>query len=248
MTLSPITSRLLAGLQHGFFTRQGGVSGGLYDSLNCGPGSDDDGGAVAENRARVATHLGARTLLSLHQVHSDRVVTVTDPDWQGERPQADAMVTDRPGIALGALAADCAPVLFADARAGVIGAAHAGWKGALGGVLEATVEAMRALGARDIRAVVGPAISQRAYEVGPEFLDRFMDEDPDFSMFFAQGQGDRYQFDLPGFALSRLRAAGAEAEWCGRCTYSDPARFFSYRRTTHSGEPDYGRQVSAIRL
>ena len=248
MTLSPITSPLLAGLQHGFFTRQGGVSDGLYDSLNCGPGSDDDGGAVAENRARVAAHLGAQTLLSLHQIHSDKVVTVTDADWPSDRPQADAMVTDRPGIALGALAADCAPVLFADPDAGVIGAAHSGWKGALGGVLEATVEAMRALGARDIRAVVGPTISQRAYEVGPEFLERFMDEDPEFSMFFAQGRDDRYQFDLPGFALSRLRAAGAEAEWCGHCTYSDPARFFSYRRTTHAREPDYGRQVSAIRL
>lgn len=248
MTLAPITSPLLTGLQHGFFTRQGGVSRGIYDSLNCGPGSDDDAGAVAENRARVAAHLGARALLSLHQVHSDRVVTVTDPDWLEDRPEADAMVTDRPGIALGALAADCAPVLFADPDAGVIGAAHAGWKGALGGVLEATVEAMRALGARGIRAVVGPAISQRAYEVGPEFLERFIDEDPGHAMFFAQGQGDRYQFDLPGFALSRLRAAGADAEWCGHCTFSDPARFFSYRRTTHAGEPDYGRQVSAIRF
>ncbi len=244
--MTPITSPALAPI-HGFFTRQGGVSRGLYDSLNCGPGSKDDPSAVAANRAIVAETLGALDLRTVYQTHSADVVHVTDAAWP-DRPRADAMVCTTPGIALGALAADCAPVLFADVSAGVIGAAHAGWKGALGGVLEATVDAMTALGATDITAVVGPCISQRAYEVGPEFMDRFLDDDPENDRFFAGGLGDRVQFDLPGFALNRLRAAGAHAEWSGYCTFSDEARFFSYRRATHAGAPDYGRQISAIRL
>jgi YfiH family protein len=160
-------------------------------------------------------------------------------------------VTDRPGVALGVLTADCAPVLFADPEAGVVGAAHAGWKGALGGVLEATLDAMTGLGARRerIRATVGPAISQRAYEVGPEFVERFLDEDPNTARFFAGGAGDRAMFDLPGYCLARLRSAGlGDAEWTGHCTFSDEARFFSYRRATHRGEPDYGRLVAAIAL
>lgn len=244
--MTPITSPQIAPA-HGFFTRRGGVSGGLYDSLNCGPGSDDLPAHVTQNRARVTAHLGATDLRTVHQVHSADVVVVTPRSWS-DRPRADAMVTTHPRIALGALAADCAPVLFADAAGTVVGAAHAGWKGALGGVLEATLTAMTRLGATDIRATVGPCISQRAYEVGPEYMDRFLDDDPDNDRFFAGGAGDRVHFDLPGYALSRLRAAGATAEWTGHCTFSDPARFFSYRRATHAGDPDYGRQISAIRL
>jgi YfiH family protein len=162
-----------------------------------------------------------------------------------------ALVTTAPGLALGILTADCAPVLLADRAAGVIGAAHAGWRGAIDGVLEATIDAMVGLGAtrEAITAAVGPTISQAAYEVGPEFLDRFREEEAGLERFFAPAAGDRLRFDLPGFVLHRLREAGiAEAEWIGRCTYSDPARFFSYRRTTHAGEPDYGRLISAIRL
>jgi len=174
---------------------------------------------------------------------------VTEP--LPEKPRADGMVTNVPGLALSVLAADCQPVLFADAEAGVVGAAHAGWRGALGGVLEATVDAMEALGARraNIAAVIGPAISQRAYEVGPEFFEDFLAEDPEYARFFAGGEGDRMQFDLPGFGLYRLRQAGVgSAEWTRHCTYSDPDRFFSFRRTTHAGEADYGRLISCIRL
>jgi len=248
MSLAPITADAL-GSRHGFFTRAGGVSGGIYASLNGGQGSDDSAAAVAENRDRIAAHLGADALISLHQVHSVRAVAVTGP-WAGERPQADAMATDRPGLALGVLTADCAPVLFADKAAGVIGAAHAGWRGALGGVLEATVEAMQALGAEPsrIRAAIGPTITQRAYEVGPEFVERFLDDDPENARFFAAGRGDRALFDLPGYARARLAAIGVEAAWTGHCTYSDPERFFSHRRGVHEGAPDYGRLVAAIML
>ncbi|MEL6478473.1 MAG: peptidoglycan editing factor PgeF [Pseudomonadota bacterium] len=242
----PIRAAALEGLRHGFFTREGGVSEGIYASLNGGQGSKDRPEAVAENRRRIAAALEVETILSVHQIHSARAVTVSGP-WQ-ERPQADAMVTRTPGIALAVLAADCAPVLFADRDAGVIGAAHSGWKGAIGGILEATLAAMRELGAERISAVVGPCISQRSYEVGPEFFDQFEAEDPDNAAFFAQGAGDRMQFDLPGYVLARLRAAGAEAEWTGHCTYADARRFFSYRRATHLGEADYGRLVSAIAL
>jgi len=247
--MRPITATALGEIRHGFFTREGGVSTGIYASLNGGPGSKDDPEAIAENRRRIAEHLGAKMLLSLPQIHSDKVVTVREP-WETERPQADAMVTDQPGIALGVLSADCAPVLFVDREAGIIGAAHSGWKGALGGVLEATIEAMLALGARRdrITAVIGPAISQRVYEVGPEFVERFLDEDRDNGRFFAGGAGDRAMFDLPGFCLARLRAAGISAEWSRHCTHSDPARFYSYRRSCQLGEEDYGRLVAAIVL
>ncbi len=249
MTLSPIRADILTGIAHGFFTRDGGVSTGIYATLNGGQGSHDTAGHVDENRARIAVALGVERLVSVHQVHGDCAEVVTGP-WPGAKPQADAMVTDRPGIGLAILTADCAPVLFADPEAGVVGAAHAGWKGALTGVLEATVTAMESLGARRKRivAAIGPVISQRAYEVGPEFVERFIDEDPDHARFFAGGAGDRAMFDLPGFCLSRLRAAGIAAEWTGHCTYSDEARFFSYRRASHRGESDYGRLVAAIAL
>lgn len=246
MTLSPIRADNLT-TPHGFFTRQGGVSTGIYEGLNCGPGSSDDPAHVARNRVLVAAALSADSLNSLHQVHSPDVVTLTAP-ITGDRPKADAMVTDVPGTALGVLTADCAPVLFEDSAAGIIGAAHAGWRGAISGVTDATIAAMRALGATTIRATIGPTISQRAYEVGPEFMDEFMIEDPDTARFFAGGTGDRMQFDLPSYLLSRLRAAGAEADWTGHCTYSDPARFYSYRRSCHRSEPDYGRLIAAICL
>lgn len=244
----PILADPLRGLPHGFFTREGGVSTGIYATLNGGPGSGDDAAAVAENRARIAAHLGISALVSVHQVHGDRVEHVMAP-WEGSRPKADAMVTDRPGIGLAVLTADCAPVLLADRAANVVGAAHAGWKGALGGVLEAVLDAMVALGAERGRivAAVGPAISQRAYEVGPEFVEQFLDEDRAYGRLFAGGRDDRAMFDLPGFCLYRLREAGvAEAGWTGHCTYADAARFYSYRRACHAGEPDYGRLVAAI--
>jgi len=251
MTLEILTADLLDGTRHGFFTRRGGASSGIYAGLNCGPGSSDQREAVAMNRARVAAafEVAPDRLLSLHQEHSATVV-VADGDGWAERPRADAAVTSVAGVALGILTADCAPVLLADAEAGVVGAAHAGWRGALDGVLEATLAAMRRLGARNghIRAAVGPTISQRAYEVGPEFFQRFRDEEAGYERFFAPGAGDRLHFDLPGFVLARLRDAGAEAAWVQACTFSDPTRFFSYRRTTQSGGSDYGRLISVIRL
>lgn len=248
LTLTPITSPLLDGVTHGFFTRQGGASTGVYAGLNCGNGSSDQADVVALNRARVAEAMGVAELAGVHQVHSADVIVVEDV---AARPKADALVTATPGVALTVLTADCQPALFADREAGVIGAAHAGWKGALTGVLEATVDAMEGCGADRgrIKAVIGPSISQRAYEVGQEFLERFMDEDPDNARFFANGTEGKYQFDLTGFGLMRLRTAGvAEAEWTGHCTYSDAERFYSYRRATHRDEADYGRLIAAIRL
>lgn len=236
--------------RHGFFGRKGGASAGLYAGLNCGFGSGDDVDHVATNRARATAALEAEHLVSVYQVHSADVVTVTAAQT-APPPKADALVTNQPGLLLSILTADCQPVLFCDPVAGVIGAAHAGWKGALNGVLENTVAAMEALGARasNISAVIGPSISQRAYEVGPEFFDTFMAEDDTAQRYFANGAGDRLLFDLPGFGLSRLRAAGiAHAEWTRHCTYSDPARFFSYRHATHAKAGDYGRLISAITL
>lgn len=249
MTLEILTADELAPVRHGFFTRRGGASSGVFAGLNCGAGSSDQAEIVAINRARVAKAMEADALVGVHQVHSAEAVTVHSPSDGGQR--ADALVTTQPGLALTVLTADCQPVLFADTNAGVIGAAHAGWRGALDGVLETTVAAMETLGARraDITAVIGPAISQRAYEVGPEFLDDFLATDPDYARFFANGTGDRYQFDLPGFGLHRLRAAGVgEARWIGHCTYGDADRFYSYRRSCHTGEADYGRLIAAIRL
>ncbi|MGR3615630.1 MAG: peptidoglycan editing factor PgeF [Paracoccaceae bacterium] len=251
MTLEILTSDLLGPVRHGFFTRRGGASSGIFEGLNCGAGSSDQSEAVTLNRSRVAEamEVDPQALVGVHQIHSADVVVMTEPTL--ERPKADAMVTNVPGLALGILTADCQPVLFSDLEAGVIGAAHAGWRGTLDGVLDATIEAMCALGARrdTIRAAIGPSISQRAYEVGPEFLDDFLMESPDNSQFFANGSGDRMMFDLPSYGLFRLRnAAIADAEWIRHCTYSDPDRFYSYRRTTHAGEADYGRLISTIRL
>lgn len=249
-TLEIITSDSLP-VTHGFFTRKGGASSGIFAGLNCGAGSSDLTEVVAINRARVASAIGVAPehLVGVHQVHSADVVAVDGP--LASHPRADALVTATPGVALSILTADCQPVLFADPKAQVIGAAHAGWRGSVDGVLEATLEAMEGLGARraDIAAVIGPCISQRAYEVGPEFFDTFRDEDPENTRFFTQGQGDRMLFDLPSFGLHRLRRAGVgHAEWTRHCTYHDPDRFYSYRRTTHSGEADYGRLISVIRL
>jgi polyphenol oxidase len=249
-TLEIITSDALAA-RHGFFTRKGGASSGIFAGLNCGTGSTDQTEIVAINRARVADAmgLGPEALVTVHQVHSARALAVTGP--LSIRPEADALVSATPGVLLAVLTADCQPVLFNDPVAGVIGAAHAGWRGAVDGVLEATVTAMEALGADRSRmvAVIGPSISQAAYEVGPEFLDRFRSEDPDNTRFFVSGSGDRMLFDLPGYGLHRLRLAGVgRAEWTGHCTYSDAVRFYSYRRTTHAGEADYGRLISTIRL
>jgi hypothetical protein len=251
-TLEFLTAPALSPFRHGFFTRHGGASSGIFAGLNCGPGSSDQSEAVAINRARAAAAMGAgpEALAGVHQVHSAVVVTVTAP-LPAPLPRADALVTATPGVVLTVLTADCQPVLFADAAAGVIGAAHAGWKGTLAGVLEATVEAMERLGARrhKITAVIGPCISQRAYEVGEDFMADFLAEEETYSRFFCGGPNGRPMFDLPGLALFRLRAAGiGHAEWTRHCTYSDPERFFSYRRATHLQEADYGRLLSAIRL
>lgn len=252
MTLEIITSNLLRDARHGFFTRRGGASSGVFDGLNCGPGSSDQTDVVAINRARVAEAMGASpdNLVTVSQVHSAEVVTVDAPFETG-RPDADALVSATPGLVLAILTADCLPALFADTEAGVVGAAHAGWKGAKAGVLEATLDAMAALGAdrKRIRVALGPAISQSCYEVGPEFFEDFIAEDDANSRHFANGTNDRMQFDLPGYALGRLRGAGvAEAGWTRHCTYADPERFFSYRRSVHRKEADYGRLISVIRL
>ena len=251
MTLEIITSDALGPARHGFFTRRGGASSGVFEGLNCGTGSSDQKEIVEINRARVAEALDVPSdhLTGVYQVHSAEVVVATEPFT--EKPRADGIVTATPGLAVSVLTADCQPVLFADRGAGVIGAAHAGWRGALDGVLEATIDAMCDLGAaRDrIAAVIGPSISQSAYEVGPEFFDAFMAADPQHAAFFAKGTDDRMQFDLPAFGLHRLRAAGiGSATWTGHCTYADPTRFYSYRRTTHAKEADYGRLIAAIRL
>lgn len=251
MTLEILTADSLAPVRHGFFTRKGGASSGVFAGLNCGSGSSDQTEIVAINRARVAQAMGvgADHLAGMYQVHSADAVVVGEP--QSDKPRADALVTATPGIALSVLSADCQPVLFADTDAGVIGAAHAGWKGAQAGVLEATLDAMERLGAAraNIHAAIGPSISQRAYEVGPEFFETFLDEDPENTRFFSGGDGDRMHFDLPGYGLFRLRAAGVgSAEWTRHCTYFDADRFYSYRRSVHAKDPDYGRLISAIVL
>ena len=246
------------GIAHGFFNRAGGVSTGIYESLNCGPGSKDAPEAVAENRRRAAAALapGAK-LNSLFQIHSAIVHPLTVAlDESEARPEGDAMVTATPGLALGILTADCAPVLFADAHAKVIGAAHAGWKGALGtdgrGVLEATLDAMEKLGAERgrISAVVGPCITQANYEVGFDFRDRFLELGLKNRRFFVpSGKEGHYRLDLPGYVAHRLTSAGTgRVEMSGVCTYPAENGYFSFRRTTHAGEPDYGRQISAIVL
>jgi polyphenol oxidase len=248
--LEILTSNALTA-RHGFFTRKGGASSGIFAGLNCGTGSSDQAEVVAINRSRAAAALGlpVSALITLNQVHSAKAVPVTAP--LAERPMADALVTATPGLMLAVLTADCQPVLFCDPKAGVIAAAHAGWRGTVDGVLEATLDTMEALGARraDITAVIGPTISQAAYEVGPEFFERITDDDRTATRFFAMGKGDRVLFDLPAYGLHRLRAAGVgHAEWTGHCTYADADRFYSFRRATHAAEADYGRLLSAIRL
>lgn len=248
--LAPIAAEALRFVRHAFFTREGGVSEGIFAGLNAGRGSADDPERVAENRRRIAARLGVEParLLTLHQIHSADVITVTEP-FEG-RPKADAMVTAEPGIALGILTADCAPVLFADREAGVIGAAHAGWRGAVGGVVEATVDAMAALGARAgrIAAVVGPTIAQASYEVGPEMREAVLAASPDAcDLFVASAREGRFMFDLPGYVARRLRAAGVgHVEDLALDTYADERRFFSWRRAVHRGEEDYGRLLAAV--
>jgi len=250
--ITPVTAPLLAGVAHGFFTRRGGVSQGLYASLNCGPGSADDTDNVTANRARVAKALHApQGLASLYQVHGRDVVVVDDAYDLAARPKADGLVTVRRGVALGVLSADCAPVLFADAQAGVIGACHAGWRGALAGVSDATIEAMEKLGASRgrIRAAIGPCIGQQSYEVSDPFRAEFLNADTANATYFGDGKRPgHWQFDLPGYLLRRLQQSGITAENLALDTCSDAARFFSYRRMTLAKEADYGRQVSAIAL
>lgn len=251
VTIDMVTTPKL-GVRHGFIGRRGGVSAGIFGSLNVGLGSADDGNLVRENRRRAveAVAPGAH-LVTLHQVHSNIVVPVTAAFPDAERPHADAMVTATQGLALGILTADCAPILLADAEAGVIGAAHSGWKGALHDIAGATVEAMEALGARraHIVAAIGPCIARASYEVDSGFRARFVANDPAHDGFFARGRDDRFQFDLEGFVAMRLAAAGVErVSALGIDTYPDAERWFSYRRTTHAGEPDYGRQIALIAL
>ena len=246
-----IRSELLCGVAHGFLGRRGGVSSGELAGLNVGYGSSDDRGAIDENRRRaIAAVLPGAVLATVHQVHSDDVVYVERPWPQGERPHADAMVTDRPGLLLGILTADCAPVLFVDPEAKVVGAAHAGWRGAFAGVTDATIAAMKKLGARRdrIAAAIGPCIAQPSYEVDDAFRQRFLETDADNARFFVDGPAGKPHFDLPGYVEHRLRAAGVQCEALRLDTYTDPARFYSYRRATHLGEADYGRQVSLIGL
>ncbi len=253
-----LTSKNLSTLPrvaHGFFGRTGGVSTGVFASLNCGPGSGDDLKAVAENRTRALRELSSdpnAQLLTVYQVHGAEAVIVTAPWAVDSRPKADAMVTRHPGLALGVLTADCAPVLLADAEAGVIGAAHAGWKGALAGVTESALRAMETLGADRARtaAAIGPSIAQENYEVSDEFRRTFAAADAKNARFFCPSdRPDHWRFDLPGYVEARLRAAGvAGVESIVACTYAREQDFFSFRRATHRGEKDYGRQLSAILL
>ena len=249
-----VTSLASDTISHGFFTREGGHSTGIYEGLNTGLGSRDDRDSVLKNRAHAAQSLGTEPdmLVTPFQHHSADVINVVEP-WTPENwPKADAVVTKVPGIAIAVNTADCTPVLFADEGAGVIAAAHAGWKGAIGGVTDETISSMEALGAKreNIAAAIGPTISQNAYEVGPEFHARFVEDEDDNARFFVRSQKDgHFMFDLPGYVEMRLKRAGlTQVENTNLCTYSDEARFFSYRRTTHRGEPDYGRQLTAITL
>jgi hypothetical protein len=247
-----LRAKNLAAVSHGFFGRQGGVSTGIFASLNCGPGSGDDSAVIGENRKRAQDALGAKSLVTLYQMHSAEAVIVDAPWDIGKGPQADAMATKTPGIALGILTADCAPVLLADGAAGVIGAAHAGWKGALAGVIESAIVAMEALGAERgrIAAAIGPCIAKANYEVGPEFEARFRQSDSNSDQFFTLAErAGHFRFDLEGYVVHRLREAGvAGVEGLYADTYAREAEFFSFRRATHRGEANYGRQISAIVL
>jgi len=252
---NPVLSSALADIpsvRHGFFTREGGVSEGLYAGLNCGLGSRDAAGRVLENRARVVRYLGgaASEVVTLYQVHSATALWVDHPLSRQGLPRADAVVTTVPGLVVGVLTADCTPVLFADPEAKVVAAAHAGWRGAVAGIVESTIVEMERAGARRdrIRAAIGPTISQAAYEVGPEFEAEVLAHDPANCDFFVVPQaGARARFDLPGYVGRRLGRLGlAAVESVSPCTYVNESLFFSYRRTTHRQEPDYGRQISAI--
>src|SRR5499426_3469803 len=252
--LQAVSLSALAGIRHAFFTRDGGVSDGVYASLNGGPGSDDAPARVAEDRSRMAAALGVAPdrLLTAYQIHSPDVVTIDRP-WEPQaRPRADAIVTRAGGLAVGITTADCGPVLLADATAGVVGAAHAGWRGAATGVLEATIAAMERCGADRARVAValGPTIRQPNYEVGPEFVSRFLVANATNERFFRPSATPQHAlFDLPGYIAARLAAAGMRPiEDLGRCTYADATRFFSYRRSTYRNERDYGRHVNAIAL
>ncbi len=235
--------------RHGFFTRNGGVSTGAYASLNCSFSGADEVASIRENRARVAQALGVApaALLGLKQVHGTRVITVTTPWAIGAGPEADALVTNRPGLALGVITADCAPVLFADAAGGIIGAAHAGWRGAFLGVLEATVEAMRALGAQDIHAAIGPCIHQQSYEVSDDLRTPIVEDDASAARFFIPGRPERWLFDLPGYCAARLAQAGVAADILPNDTCAEAHDFFSYRRKTLRHEAATGHQISVIR-
>lgn len=245
-----IRTAVLTGVAHGFLGRRGGVSTGVVAGLNVGLGSADDPQAVAENRRRaVDAVLPGAALATVYQIHSAHAVTVVAAAADAARPHADALVTDRPGLLIGILTADCAPVLLADRAAGVVGAAHAGWRGAVGGVTDAAIAAMEALGARRdrIAAAVGPCIARASYEVDDAFARRFGDVDPANERFFADGRDGHHQFDLEAYVVHRLAAAGlARIEALGLDTYADADRFYSYRRTTHRGEPDYGRQIALV--
>jgi polyphenol oxidase len=250
MTVETLRARALEGIPHAFLGRRGGVSEGVCAGLNVGWGSDDSRDAIAENRRRaVKAVLPGAALATLHQIHSPTALYVDSPFPDDARPPADAMVTDRPGLLLGILTADCAPLLLADADAGVVGAAHAGWKGAFSGVVEATVAEMERRGARRerIAAAVGPCIARKSYEVDENFFRRFLEAEPENERFFGLGRSGHHRFDLEGYVVSRLAASGlTRIEAVGEDTYSQPERFFSYRRATHRGEPDYGRQISLI--
>jgi polyphenol oxidase len=245
-----LSSRSLAGVPHGFLGRRGGISQGLYTSLNVGLGSGDDRVAVAENRRRASEAvMSGGQLVTLHQVHSADVVTATMPWPDDARPHADGVVTNQPGLLLGILTADCVPVLFADAERGIVGAAHAGWKGALGGVTDNVIAAMIALGTRPeaIVTAIGPCIGRASYEVSDDFVVTFETADPANERFFSGGKAGHHYFDIEAYVIHRLRMAGIERiDPLGQDTYADPKRFFSYRRSCHTGESDYGRQIAMI--
>ncbi|MDE0305790.1 MAG: peptidoglycan editing factor PgeF [Albidovulum sp.] len=250
MTANPIQSELLESFKHGFLGRRGGVSTGVYASLNCRFGSSDLDCNVELNRwiATEAIGMDKGSLATLFQSHSAEVAVANAPD-SGRRPRADAMVSKTPGVSLGVLTADCLPVLFADPVARVVGAAHAGWRGSLAGILQNTAKEMEELGARKerIRAVIGPGITQRNYEVGEEFFQLFLTENPTYARYFIQGPESKYLFDLPRFCMDRIRECGVEeVEWVGVCTYGSPEEYFSYRRCRHADEKDFGCQLSLI--
>ena len=252
MPLEKITSPLLNSFQHGFYTRKGGASSGIYTGLNCGAGSLDHHDNIQLNRNQVTVDMSLAdgSLVGIHQIHSSTALVVSKPPPCN--PKADAIVTSCPDLGLSVLTADCQPVLFADPENAIVGAAHAGWRGALDGILEATIDKMETIGAQrsSINAVIGPCISQIAYEVGQEFFERFADQDSSLTAFFTRGaHPEKYLFNLPDFGLHRLRQAGIQScAWTGHCTYTDHNRFFSYRRSTHENEADYGRLISVIKI